>query len=244
MENECFKACHPVFGRSIMYNQTDVKKFTPIRQGPKKAFGTVTGEQVVENSETRGKGPDSKGVGQPTSRKCLNCKGEHRLAHCRSFGNLPHSDKMEFAKTNKLCFKCLRSGHFGPECQRVEKCRRCEREHPTVMHIEGNTARGKMESVEPEPKGSKDIVKIGEEASNALSTDKSESCTLAIIPIKISVKGSHKVIETLAFLDPGSTATFCSEGLMNKLNCSGKKVRYKLETPVGSQEVTSHVIKD
>lgn len=44
-----------------------------------------------------------------------------------------------------------------------------------------------------------------------------------------STKGND-VIQTYAFLDPGSTATFCSEHLMHKLNIIGKITNFLLKT--------------
>lgn len=48
-----------------------------------------------------------------------------------------------------------------------------------------------------------------------------------------------KIIRTYAFLDPGSTATFCSENLMRKLNKNGKKTQISLRT-MGSRAVSSY----
>lgn len=49
------------------------------------------------------------------------------------------------------------------------------------------------------------------EACNALSNIKDIIATPALIPAKTKRKNSHKIIHTLAFLDPGSTTTICSE---------------------------------
>ncbi len=53
---------------------------------------------------------------------------------------------------------------------------------------------------------------------------------LSILPVKVkSAKGNH-IIKTYAFLDPGSSATFCSEQLMRKLNVTGRKTNFLLST--------------
>lgn len=55
-------------------------------------------------------------------------------------------------------------------------------------------------------------------------------CVLSIVPVKIKSKNSDKHIETYKFLDPGSTATFCTEALQWKLNVKGKPTRILLST--------------
>lgn len=65
-----------------------------------------------------------------------------------------------------------------------------------------------------------------------------DSGLLSILPVQIkSVKGSH-VIQTYAFLDPGSSASFCSEHLMQKLNLVGKRTHFLLQT-MGQEKVVS-----
>ncbi|KAI2644916.1 DNA repair protein RecO [Labeo rohita] len=55
-------------------------------------------------------------------------------------------------------------------------------------------------------------------------------CVLSIVPVKVKSKNNNKHIETYAFLDPGSTATFCTEDLQRKLNVKGKPTRILLST--------------
>ena len=252
VETESIKANHPIYGKAYMVEErSTVTK--QAKQGPKKVFATtkveseskVSKEEDRPNDNTGSKSKVGAKLGTNVQRQCLQCKGDHRLAHCKKFESLEHVKKLEIIKDKKLCFKCLRGNHFTTDCQRKENCKKCQKEHPTVLHMQYSNNTNKVEEpkVEEEPKD-KEVAKVEEVSVNALAINKEELSTLAIIPVKVSVKGSHKVIETLAFLDPGSTATFCSESLMNKLNCTGRKVKYKVETLVGNQEVTSWVIKD
>ncbi|XP_071094630.1 uncharacterized protein [Haliotis cracherodii] len=69
--------------------------------------------------------------------------------------------------------------------------------------------------------------------SNILGTYKEASnfeTTLAIIPVKIACRNGITVESTYAFLDPGSTVSFCSETLINRLGCSGKKMEITIDT--------------
>ena len=47
--------------------------------------------------------------------------------------------------------------------------------------------------------------------------------TMAIIPVRVKLMNRDKYIETYAFLDEGSDATFCTTKLMDQLNARGKK---------------------
>lgn len=69
------------------------------------------------------------------------------------------------------------------------------------------------------------------------------------VKLKIKSKKSDKYVETFAFMDPGSTATFCMGDLQKKLNNKGKPTKILLSTmgqsKPGEQKVTnSYVISD
>ncbi|GAA6102059.1 diacylglycerol O-acyltransferase 1-like, partial [Tachysurus ichikawai] len=61
---------------------------------------------------------------------------------------------------------------------------------------------------------------------------------LAILPVEIKACNGSKIIETYAFLDPGSSATFCTEKLMEDL-----QVFTQASIPVG-KENTEKVPQD
>ena len=53
---------------------------------------------------------------------------------------------------------------------------------------------------------------------------------MAIVPVKVKRKGSGDAIVTYAFLDNGSSSTFCTESLMKQLGMEGLKTRISLTT--------------
>ena len=60
---------------------------------------------------------------------------------------------------------------------------------------------------------------------------------LPIIPVQLKSRNSDKYIYTYAFLDSGSTATFCTEKIANLLHVEGKKtVKEEEEVPVDPYE--------
>ena len=51
-----------------------------------------------------------------------------------------------------------------------------------------------------------------------------ETKALSTVPVKLKGKGKRRIIETYAFLDnDGSTATFCTEQLLEDLGVRGNK---------------------
>lgn len=57
-----------------------------------------------------------------------------------------------------------------------------------------------------------------------------DSRVLAIVPVCVKSKKGSKVIETYAFMDNGSQATFCAEKLTRQLGIEGKKTQILLRT--------------
>lgn len=53
---------------------------------------------------------------------------------------------------------------------------------------------------------------------------------LAVVLVKLKSKKSERYVETYAFIDPGSTATFCTEDIQRKLHLKGKTTNFLLDT--------------
>ncbi|XDV29327.1 hypothetical protein PO909_032464 [Leuciscus waleckii] len=75
-----------------------------------------------------------------------------------------------------------------------------------------------------------------------MGVSQSKQCTLAIVPVKVKVSNSDKVINTHAFLDPGSSATFCTDSLKRKLNITGKNTTILLCTMGQEKNVHSSIV--
>lgn len=160
---------------------------------------------------------------------CHCCSRAHLLEKCQQFKAKKHRDKIHLIKEKGICFGCLCIGHISRDCNNRLICDVCEQQHPTVLHIK----RANMESEQTNEPG----VKLSTPPQTCGRTGGGKDrCILSIVPVQVkSVKG-HEVIQTYAFLDPGSSATFCSEDLMQKLNISGKITNFLLTT-MGQEKV-------
>ena len=68
--------------------------------------------------------------------------------------------------------------------------------------------------------------------------------TPALVPVKVRSRESGITVTTYAFLDDGSNAVFCSEGLRSQLNVTGKHTKLQIQTLLEDQEVNSQVLSD
>ncbi|KAK0144647.1 hypothetical protein N1851_016989 [Merluccius polli] len=67
-----------------------------------------------------------------------------------------------------------------------------------------------------------------------------DRCVLSILPVKVKSAKGNRIIKTYGYLDPGSSATFCSEHLMQKLNVTGRKNNFHLSTMGQTTVVTAY----
>lgn len=64
-------------------------------------------------------------------------------------------------------------------------------------------------------------------------------CKLSIVPVQVKLCKGTKIVQTYAFLHPGSTATFCTEELMTERNANARRVKVLLKTMGQEKPVAS-----
>ena len=111
---------------------------------------------------------------------------------------------------------------------------KCSLKHPTTLHITNREANTYKEKTITSA-----LVEI-ENGWNDIGAGASESI-MPVVPVKIKNKKGNKVIETYAFLDPGSTDTFCMEALLQQLQMTGRTTDILLRTMNKQQVVKTSV---
>ena len=173
--------------------------------------------------------------------KCWFCKEKHFIDECQNLSKLQYEERTKIIKEMELCFSCLRKGHFSKNCRSRKQCETCQGTHPTILHrVKENIAQD--ESDDPINMSNKtETVHVESNSINAETNFK-----LNILPV--SIKYCDKIIKTYAFLDPGSTTSFCSLSLSKKLgiSCNSRnKVNLSVTTIQASNKpMESFVIKD
>lgn len=176
-------------------------------------------------------------------RVCLYCKDGHTLELCSLLEKRAHNEKIAFLKENGVCFGCLCIGNMSKDCRRRLLYKICGSRHPSMLHIHP-----KSEGTEK----SQAITDTNTAAGSALVTAQTsgltgageQDCKLSIVPVKVKSKKSHKIVETYAFLDQGSSSSFCTIRLLNKLNISGRGTKIFLHTMGQEKVVRSCIVSD
>ena len=125
-----------------------------------------------------------------------------------------------------LCYGCLTKGHLSATCTQRKNCRLCKGRHPTSLH------RNDL--------GKRDEGVVSLHACPTLVAV--EGSNLHVVPLLVTL--GQRTVKTNAFLDSGSTHSFCSRKLLTQLNYEPEESTEMLLTTVrGRSRLPSHVIR-
>ncbi|XP_053274597.1 uncharacterized protein LOC128436773 [Pleuronectes platessa] len=234
LEKQVRIATDPVFGdiRDTPTPSKDGRGFMSKPPHPK-IKGSTFATTVTVAHEKNGNGP-RKMESWPAVKRCLFCGGGHALEVCFLLEKKAHHEKITFLKENGACFGCLQKGHMSKDCRKRLSCNICNLKHPQMLHI--HQRRFEMDKHQAQTKEEADIRAIASVQTSGLTGAGEDNCKLSIVPVKVKAKKGNTTVHTYAFLDPGSTASFCTLGLMNKLNLQGRKSNILLRT-MGQRKV-------
>ena len=143
---------------------------------------------------------------------CVVCTSErHPLYTCQKFKAMSRDEKLTTLRKNNLCLNCLGSGHFAKQCRSSHRCKKCQRPHHTLLHIEvqGDASSASPQPLRPSEPSPTQIV------SSAAVKVSSSSLLMTCCVLIFAPDGS--TIETRALLDNGSTSSFVSKRLVQSL---------------------------
>ncbi|KAK0131615.1 hypothetical protein N1851_033674 [Merluccius polli] len=149
----------------------------------------------------------------------------------------PLADKVTLIRQRGVCFGCLCVGHLSRNCDKRLICKVCSQKHPSVLHREraSNPDNPKKPVVSNAPISLQTCGQTGAGSNAGI---------LPILPVQVKSSKGDKIIKTYAFLDPGSTDTFCSESLMKRLKLNGRKAKISLLTMGPKTSVSSYMLTD
>ena len=241
------EATDPVFGVS------ESKSKDVIGRGPHKqerGKGASLGVQADDSQQSpvrQSNGNDLKVKdAKPKLCVCRLCKGDHSLSVCSRFKAMLPGEKLSFVWGRKLCFCCFDGRHLASQCRAGIVCgvEGCTAKHSKLLHksLERSVRENSGEQqAKPNPgTGDKPI----ESHTLACSSPKRGQIKLAlpVVPVKVRAKGQSVYHYTYALLDSGSTKTFCSEALIEKLDAKGKRANLSLTTVNSSESADVELV--
>ena len=152
-----------------------------------------------------------------TGLSCWFCKGSHLVDDCSEINRMSHENRLEVIKNLNLCFSCLRGGHTSRNCGFRKKCSVCGMNHPTLLHRQTHTFERSCEEVNLGSLNKKE--EISNKVSIYINRENRNSKGMSVVPVKVRSSEGHEV-ETMAFLDGGSSGTFCTGRLLERLGIS------------------------
>ncbi|KAL2082024.1 hypothetical protein ACEWY4_021842 [Coilia grayii] len=225
-------ATDPLFGNISDSRPTTSGKIEPKEKHTTKkevrgsSFATSVAAEGKALQEPKAKAANSGKTVSAFEKPCLYCQQSHNLASCSKIRGQPHQDRVEFLKSKGLCFGCLVPGHLSKFCKKKVEYKECALKHPDILHKAKDENSEKKDGAQANERAE---VPITQQSCGLTGAGEAE-CVLSIVPVKVKSKKSDKYIETYAFLDPGSTATFCTDDLQRQLNVRGKPTRILLST--------------
>lgn len=228
IERQASVMSDPIYGNIQDLNSVKIKPKLMLKPKPKGTFATNLNVKAHQESRNQDRIPDN---------SCLFCKEDHELKSCIEFEKRVHKEKITFLRQNGICFGCLvKAGHVSKDCTGRLNCSICKKGHPSVLHIKS------QQSLVKAPISSAQVSLRGGEHSGAGDKHNTNECMLSIVPVKVKHSKGSKVIHTYAFLDSGSSATFCTKSLIDKLKITGRKTNILLRTMSQEKSVSSDII--
>ncbi|XP_071827282.1 uncharacterized protein [Apostichopus japonicus] len=167
---------------------------------------------------------------QPKPISCDLCQGDHESVVCEQFQQATLDHRVKWVQKWGLCFGCLKSGHRSKFCKNRLKCTKCQKRHPTELH------RDDLPGVTREVSQSKEV-------ASACGTNDG-LCTMAIIPVVVKSLKNGQALQTYAFLDPGSSISFCTDQLRQQLGVGGRRARIPIETMAAPYTLETSIVSN
>ena len=142
----------------------------------------------------------------------------HHLTNCKAFARKTLSERMEWIKQAKLCFRCFSPGHQASNCKMIVKCDKCgSPRHQELLYVEKRKDDSKSDDGEEE-----DGEKVSSKCTTVCQNENSggRSCAKIVLVDVFHEEPDH-LQRVYAILDDQSNASMISTELADKLSLSG-----------------------
>ena len=163
---------------------------------------------------------------------CQLCKDNHKLFYCPQFNAKSVDERLAFVEEKSLCKNCLFPGHAASDCRCPYICKidGCNQKHSKLIHISHASNNNMLVS------SNSSTANANTSVTNCLSNN-ADSVYMPVVPIVV-----NDAILTYALLDTGSSCSFCTEKLADRLKIPKQKTNYQLRTLHGSSDQSSYYV--
>lgn len=152
------------------------------------------------------------------------------MAECDQIAEKPHREIGDFKREWHLC---LMKGHLSIDCKRRLTCQVCSQKHPNKQQQTNTGCQQKVSSA---------LVSLNHAATSPTGPKTTAFCLF--FQFVSSQRKEKKNVETYAFMEPGSSGTFCTDALAKKLNLHCKGIEIVLSTMNATKQVKGCLMKD
>lgn len=126
---------------------------------------------------------------------------------CSQFKLKTQKDKIHFIKEHGICFGCLKRGHISKDCRSRLDCSVCQQKHPSVLHIEQKGISTPFNEAQ-EPVSLLSVTSGQSQTCGHIGAGDECNAVFSIVAVQVKSQMSDRVVQTYAFLDPGSSVPF------------------------------------
>ena len=188
---------------------TDLLEFLDLQARHHESVAQTTRKQATSTVER--KIPHRFGYPARPDSTCLVCNREgHPLHSCAKFQGMSRDERWEVIKKNGLCLNCLRGGHMANKCRVPQTCKKCNRRHHTLLHIE--------DSKPPEATNAQPVSNV-----THVPPPRSNKQVL-LMTCRARITSQNGVYsQARVFLDPGAACSFITERMAQQLRLPRRK---------------------
>ena len=151
--------------------------------------------------------------------ECVVCgKGVHPLSSCGKFQGLSREERWELVMKNARCKNCLKPGHIATKCRAPPMCKKCRKNHHTLLHREAET--------KPEEK------KESTSTSYAASSRRGEEVLLMTCQVNVMAPDGS-ITQARALLDCAASTSLITERLAQQLQLKRRSANFTINGVAG-----------
>ena len=163
-------------------------------------------------------GPAARKDRAPKS-KCIVCNGNHYIGHCPTLLQKDPAFRRETTDGLRLCRNCLQPRHLASACTSKYRCRLCQPEHHSILHIDAGPRQQVPPTVQPtsNPQTASSQAEVTSTSVHSYATTSGSTTLLATAQV-VLCSGSGELFPARALIDPCAEGSFITEKVVQALS--------------------------